>query len=343
MGSGKLSKTAGDNMSDEDFTAGERAFFESRGANTEGLEGGAGDGQGGGAGDGAQPGQAPALGGQDGEAGAGQGADQQRERQDQQAGQQQDQDGAPKHVPVNVFVEERTKRKAVEKQLADLTAKQVRAEERLATINELLAPQQKQQKDQQEEWIDPETDIFGAFKQLMGRYQGLEKQLNEGTQRFEAQTEAQRIEGAYRGDAQRFMAQEPAFADAYRHLVGVRAQELELLGVTDQAERQRIIAQEEMQIAAAAMKGNRSPAATIFELAKTRGFVPQQKQAQNGEAQNKLDDLEKARGATPSLSGVGSSGSSALTLAQIADMPDEEFEAYVGKLKPSERSKLLGG
>jgi hypothetical protein len=277
---------------------------------------------------------------------------------DQQADQQGKQGDKPGYVPVNALHEERERRKALETELSTFRERFARADERQRAINELLGldPEKPaQQQAQPKQPIDPEKDIFGAFRQQQEVIADLQKQLQSTGQRFEQQTAEQRILSEYAADARRFSTETPDFPAAYNHLLSVRDRELQALGVTDATERGSIIAREEKQIASQALTQKRSPAQIIYELAKVRGFAPKSSAqpsaaigassaaTQVSDAVKQLEAAQKGREAFPTLTGAGSTGASGLTVQALADMSEEEFERTTSKLSGDERRRLLGG
>jgi hypothetical protein len=265
--------------------------------------------------------------------------------------------GGEKHlVPVEVLQTERQKRQALEQQLAQVTERFSRADERQKILNELLGdPGGKQAKPQ--ELIDPEKDIFGAFKQLQERYADLQGKTAEVNTRFNQQSEEQQLRQAYHSDATRFMQTAPDFPGAYNHLMQVRDQELSALGIANQQERQAIMLREEQQIAKSALTGGRSAAEVIYNLAKLRGFqAPVTPSADSSaaigaasaasnqsDAAKQLEAVQKGREAALSLSNAGASAAGELTAQALADMNDDDFERAFSKMSESQRRKMMGG
>jgi hypothetical protein len=287
---------------------------------------------------------------------ADQGADQVEQAVGQEAdqtGQQTGQDGKPGYVPVQALHAERERRKAIEQQLSDFRERFARADERQRALNELLDLDPGQKRGQaaaQEEMIDPEKDIFGAFRQALNKITSLEQRLQHTGQRFEAQTAEQQALSAYASDARRFAQATPDFSEAYNHLLNTRAQELEALGVADARQRSQMLAQEEKQIATSALQNGQSPAQILYNLAKLRGYAPKavqqpQQQSHNisDQATKQIEAAKKGREVFPTLTGAGSSGPTGLTVEALADMDEYEFERTISKLSESERRRLMGG
>lgn len=268
-----------------------------------------------------------------------------------QVGQQRDEKG--RFVPLTVLMGEREKRKALEGELSSFREKYARVDERQKALNELLGLDPSTgakvaQGAHAAELIDPERDIFGAFKQLQERYNQLEGKTKQVDQRFAQQTEEQALMSAYQSDARTFAGKTADFGEAYNHLLSTRARELEALGIADPAQRQQIMAQEEKQIAAQSLRSGRSAAETIYNLAKLRGYQGKQAQAAApasvpNDAARQLEAAQKGREAFPTLSGTGSSAPAGLTADALAAMSEDEFARVFSKLSESEQRKLMGG
>lgn len=199
--------------------------------------------------------------------------------------------------------------------------------ERLAILSEATepTPQQKGHQELPSEPIDPERDIFGAFKQAMATITDLKTQL----QQVSSTTEIDRVGNAFRQDAARFQASQPAFLDAFAHLTKTRDTELEIYGVGDAAERARIINEEALGIIKAHVLAGRSPSEALFKLAQTRGFAPKQQPDAAKAAQDQLDRIAKGQEAAMSLRGVGTSGvPTAPTREQVANMGEGDFASF---------------
>jgi hypothetical protein len=307
---------------DEALTSEEQGYFQSGGEKTEGLSGGG------------EPSKTEPA----GEAGA----QTETKGEEGKEGVDATKEAGSKFVPHQAFHEERERRKAVEVEVRELRERYGRTDERLKLLNELLEPEGKKA-GQQEEQIDPEKDIFGAFKQAVAKISALESKLSETGTKFEQQTADQQLISSYQNDARQFQQKEPAFFDSYKHLLSVRDGELKQLGVDDAKERAAIISDEEKKLVATAARRGQSPAQTIFELAKLRGFTPKAKEEPaKSEAEKQLETIQKGVTASQSLSRAGGSPSEGLTAAKLADMSEDEFGEYFSKLSKAEQRRLMG-
>lgn len=250
-------------------------------------------------------------------------------------------------VPHGAMEAERQKRKGVEAELAkerrEATERQTRLDERLRLINDALTPKQ-----QQPAVPNPDEDIFGYAKHLesqINELRGMSAQdRQQAQQREQAENQNRQLMSAYMADAQSFAAETPDFMEAYRHLLASRDQELAAMRYTPM-QRQEYIRNDEMNIAQSALAQGRSPAETIYNLAKLRGFAgkaPAQQEQQ--QEQPKLDApkpdgaqeiarLNANKEAAASLSGSGGApGGGKITLETLDRMDKDEFKAFVAKL-----------
>jgi hypothetical protein len=260
-------------------------------------------------------------------------------------------DGKPRatngrFVPHQALHKERERRKSVETELMTYRERTARADERLAVLNELMTKPEAPPASASEQPIDPEVDPIGALKQLHARNQALEKQLQESTKTVEERESARAMVSAYQNDAARFVQEKPEFRDAYVHLMAGRHRELEAMGMSDAAERNRFIANEERQLVASAFQSRRSPAQMLYSLAVARGFsyAPPAPEPAKPDHAAKIESIAKGqRQAGASLSAAGGTAGEGLTAAALADMSEEEFSAVAAKLGKSKLRQLMGG
>jgi hypothetical protein len=246
------------------------------------------------------------------------------------------------------FHQERERRKALEKELATERDRIARVDERLKIINEAMT-RQAPAEEQVEEMPDPEKDVFGALNYALKKIQTLEGGLGETKKASEQSAQQNELLSTYRSDATRFAQANPDFGNAYQFAMQARDKELEALGYADPAMRMRMIAEEEQWIVTEALKVKQSPSERIYNFAKVKGYKkaePEKKadeeKAANGDA-DKMGKIQKGQAASKSLSGVGGSASGVMTAEALANMNEEEFEAWMEKTPKSLQRALLGG
>jgi|WetSurMetagenome_2_1015567.scaffolds.fasta_scaffold00618_17 hypothetical protein len=283
-------------------------------------------------------------------------------------------------VPHAALHQERMARKELAAQVETLRQDRAREsielaqlKERLAIMNEALAqgttppPGQAEDADptDSDEPIDPEVDIFGAFKQMQKqlvkeraeRDQGV-KRATETAQLSQTQLAEQQLQRAYQDDALHYAQSVPDFGPAYQHLSQARRTELEIMGMMDKAAIQKQLIEEERAIVIHAVRTGRRPADMIYNLAKAKGFrgveappvadpepaaKPAPAAAKNGAAMSAVTAAEKAQRAAATLSGGGGGSSEAVITAEtLANMGEREFESFLDKHGVDKVNKILG-
>jgi len=261
-------------------------------------------------------------------------------------------DNKGKFVRHGAFHQERERRKAVEKELTDLREKFARGDERLRVITEAMQARPAAQQETQAEppkVIDPKEDIFGAYEQLKSELEALKGGVQQETARQRQEREAGEVITDYKADLNRFASSEPAFADAFRHVMQSRAAEYAALGVPE-AQIRQALANDEFQVAVQARQQSVSPAERIFQIAKARGFTP--KAAEPAPAATPAAPAETAAaraervaagqaGPGKSLSAAGGAPAGEVTFEMLAQMNEADFEAFALK-NPRKLAKLMG-
>lgn len=256
-----------------------------------------------------------------------------------------------KFVPHAALHQERSKRKAVETENQTMRERLARAEERLATMNELLAPDKGEQKPEakaksvlEEDDIDPEQDIFAAFKQQQRRNAELLKRVTERETQEKAKESGNSLASAYKSDAQAFMAKTPDFKDAYVHLINGMHRELEAVGVADADARNALIAEKEKEFVQTALGSKKSPAEMLYKVAQSRGYSAKAAEVTVTErASDKLDSIRKGQSAVVSLSKSGGSSGEPLTIESLTAMSESEFSRVTAKLSKEQLRSIMGG
>lgn len=258
-----------------------------------------------------------------------------------------------KLVPHHALHSARAQHKKTKAELEKLRIEMARGNERLAILNEAFNgngsndgnQEPKQVNPLEESDIDPTKDIFGAFDQLRRRNAFQAEQFNSSNQRSETREAMGVLRNRYIGDVATFKQKTPDFMDAYAHLVNGRLAELKMYGYENAAEIKRIIEQEETQIVARALQGGSSPAEFIYNVAKSRGYVPKTAidVVQQNSAAEKVRQIEHGQKAAQTLSNVGGQAAPTLTFETLARMTDEEFDAATSGMTAKQIERMLGG
>lgn len=282
-----------------------------------------------------------------------------------------------KYVPHHALHKERERRKATDAELMTVREKLARGEERLSVLMELVQDGETPAKAYagvkapgaakpvaeadpfSEDPIDPETDVFGALKQSQRQTAALLKRMQDGDRASKAKEANASVGNAYRSDAMAFSRAQTDFGDAYNHLISSMHQELEAMGVADEAARNRQISEREKEFVSGILAAKGSPAEALYKVAKVRGYTPKApaggqpasggatpapKPAADPGAVAKLEAINKAKETVVSLGGSGgSAGGDALTLEALSNMSESEFSATAKRIGKAGMARIMGG
>lgn len=234
------------------------------------------------------------------------------------------------NIPVGALQEERKKRQELEQKWS-------RAEDRLNQLTEHLSKKEQEEQawlnyEPEPEWDDDDLRSQNAY--LKNRIDQLFNGVTGYAQQQEADRASQQFVSSYNNAAGEFAKQNPDFEQAAGHYWQSRRQELEILGLAPNQVND-ILQNDFLGIAYQGMQSGQNPAEKIYELAKMRGYTPQ-------EADDKIERLQKGQHAAKSLSSAGGRTEPSLNLEALAEMDDAEF----GKLleeDPDAFRKVMGG
>ena len=174
---------------------------------------------------------------------------------------------------------------------------------------------------------DPVVDPEG-FERWLGER---DAKANEARQAQQAEFEQQQRYNTALSQETAFKAEKPAYEEAFNHLRNNRAAEIKLTrpGLTDEQIRDAVNG-EVNGIALAAVQNGGNAAATIYQLAQTRGWAePAASPAPDpAPAESKVvDQANKAAAASRAVGAVGGGGTTRLTAAAIANMDIDEINS----------------
>lgn len=175
---------------------------------------------------------------------------------------------------------------------------------------------------------DPAGHLKHQIETLTGKLSELEITGKQSREQDAEVQEQQRFMSRYRASAEEYGIQQTDFMAAYEWLSKDADAELKVRGYSDPLDRQRIMAQEEFALVGNAFKDDANPAERLYELAKRRGY-----KAEAPKDENKIVNLEKAKGAAKTLSGTGGGTDNAITLQHLTDLEGKEFDAQWEKLR----------
>lgn len=268
------------------------------------------------------------------------------------------------------LAERETKLKAWDGERAEtekLRERVARMDERLKLFSEALQPQEQQPaapkpKPNKEEDIFAYSDwLENRVEQLAGALEEVKGQVGQVGQTVQERDDDAALSDAYRSDAVAFARDNQDFGQAYVHLNRVRDAMLESIGYADPKERAQIRQNEEKALVARALQAGKRPAEVIYGVAKSLGYTkaapavdpapaPAAAPASAAPAPapaapsvtEEIERIQRGQVASRSLSSGGGAPAPAMTVEQLANMPEAEFEQYARK-NPLVVKALMGG
>lgn len=266
-------------------------------------------------------------------------------------------DAKGRFVPFEAYGKVKSRNKELEDSLAKERDARAKLEGRTEELNKILGllpkvsnqPEQPKAAEPPKE-IDPEEDVIGALKQLVGW-------RKEVVQRFD-KTEAERAAGeaqrqmvnSYTEDVKATLAELPDLGDAYAHVKNTQAAILRAQGINDEGVIKQLLEKAELDFVQAAQTNKVSAAKGLYAIAKAQGYVPKTQAAApaaapaapaKSEAEQRLEAVKEGMKAAGSLSGA--SGGAPPAQYNLANMSEEEFGDLKTKLSKAEWRKLMGG
>lgn len=242
-------------------------------------------------------------------------------------------------VPVAALQEERTRRQQLEADNRRLAEERARFDERLRVIQEMYAPQQQPQPEP-----DEQVDPIGTITHLRERLARLEQGNQQYSAERQAQVQVEQLAAAAGQDVQAFKNKIPDYMEAFNYWATNRAAELQSFGVPPQ-QLDAVLRQEQLQIAANAFQRGVSPAQTLYQVARARGFKPGNgsiSEGQDNPAAEQVERIATGQQRNQTLSGTGGgSALSAMTAQRLANMSMDEFAEWTAK-NPRRTDQLLG-
>ena len=238
-------------------------------------------------------------------------------------------DERPKFVPHAALHEERLKRQALEKELADLRA----------------GRQQPTEEVPRSELVDPETDPIGALKQIR-EFQ--EQQRQQGIRHQAEQEFTTRVQ-THEAD---FAAATPDYADAITHLREARAAEIIAIAKATgtpltQEQLGAQLRHEALQLADTAFRTGKNPGELFYAVAQAKGYklkaaeapkpATQASEPDTKQATETIERLTRGQRAAKISGGEPPDGGGEVSLESLAKLQGAAFDAAFEKFSKSQR------
>lgn len=226
--------------------------------------------------------------------------------------------------------EERSRRKALEKQIKQESEARAALETKFNTFIQAVQQQQAPQ---------PGTQEYEQYRQqnTEAKLQEFEQWKQQQDQARAQQAQMQQFQQAVTQTTAPFIAQTKDYADAYQHVIETKVEEARLAGVPEENVQQQIQAWE-LQFAALSLKGGLNPAEQLYKYAQRIGYKQKtDEKTAKSDAEKKLESVQKGQEAAKTLNGGGAE----LSLKTLEQMSDEEINALAKD--PKKWSRIAGG
>lgn len=246
------------------------------------------------------------------------------------------------NVPHGALHEERERRKAVERELADIRQQRATLEERTNLILQAIGQQQQaQQTPQQNGQALPEIDkdpvghLVARLAQAEAALADFGRVMQSQGQQQQQQREVSELQMHAGAAEQAFAAEHPDYGAAADYLYKLRQQQLAAIGVDDPTQQRMMIAAEAQQLVRMQRSMGRNPAAAIYEQAKILGYKTPEAGNGNGQmaGDQKLQQVAAGQQQARTLSNMGGSRAAGVSARSVAEMSPGEFKAFLEKAK----------
>lgn len=245
-------------------------------------------------------------------------------------------------VPHGALHEERRMRQEAERRAALL-------EERMNLILQRIPQQEQPKSDQPQTPPIPELDKdpVGNLSGRLDRQDNILRVLAQAIAGQGQQTQQQQETAAMAARAtameREFAARTPDYQQALDHLLNSRVAELAAAGLTDPAEVQMLISREAGDMAKTAMQRGINPAELVYKSAQARGYRPKPPTPPpNNGAAEQIETIARGQQQSRGVHQVAGRAGAPTPATVIADMPQEEFDAWLKKAKPGEITRVFG-
>lgn len=231
----------------------------------------------------------------------------------------------PSTVPHAALHEERTRRKELQQEIQNQRELMARMEERFRSIQDRITETTKPAEDPGPSYDeDPAAFLRHQNDALSKRLETIEGEREQQGKAVEQQRQLEAFRQHFEGVEREFSKEHTDYYDAIAHLRHSWATEMEAFGYPP-AQIDQILQYNATQMANTAITQGRNPAEVFYNNAKVRGYTPK------GESEKKIQQVRSGQQRSKTL-GPSGGGSQQVTLAQLADLSDDEFEkATAGK------------
>lgn len=238
-------------------------------------------------------------------------------------------------IPLAELQKERTRRQEIEKQHKELEERYNRADERLRTLNELIAARQAQENQQHPERdVEPdrEEDPFAWYEWKIRQSDRALESMQQQVQGYGMVTQQTQFANQLQYMENQYASQNPDYAPTLNKLAA-HVDNMFKPAYPDPNVRTQAVQAWTRQVVAAALQRGQNPSEVIYQMAKEAGLTSSEAkevvQEVAAQAPSQIAQLRKAATAQRSLSSVaGNAPARKYTIEDLANMPDDEYERF---------------
>ena len=220
-----------------------------------------------------------------------------------------------KQVPLPALQEARREAKELRERLR---RSEMENQQRFAALQERLNKLQTPEGEQPTFETDPAS-------YLKKEVEGLKQAVTTATQQAQQVQIESFLKNTIQASEDQYRKNHPDYNDAVNHLIASLKNNMELHGVSDQAQIDNMLKEQATRMTVTALRLGKEPAEFVYEIAKNHGFVP--KAVRDNET--KLETIAKGQEATQTLGSGGKRDSGAVTLDSLSKMDDGELDALL--------------
>ncbi len=236
-----------------------------------------------------------------------------------------------KMVPHAALHEERKLRQARDAEVQQLREERARYDERLKILQERWQPTEQQSNDPP----DIDKDARGYVEWIGRQTQAIQQQEAQRQQQTYVQQQVGELRGWASSQEAVFRQEAPDWDAAANFLKQNRIAEFRAMGTPD-TEIQKSLDMDLLMIAQSSRQSGVNPAQRLYEIAKLRGYQPQQ----GNQAVEQAETIQRGQRMATAAPG-GGGGVGAVTADQLLAMSAEEFDAF-SKKNPAQLRRIMG-
>ena len=173
---------------------------------------------------------------------------------------------------------------------------------------------------------NPAENLRAETESIRKKFEPVQAELDQFRQQQEMQKLEGRISAAVTQSERAFVAENPDYYDAIAHFQRVQNANLEVMGMTDPAQRAQTMRRNVFEMSARALHAGQSPAELAFKMATIQGYV-RNADPQVADSAKTIANANKGQVATPSMPRGGKSEpKTTFNLGDLENMDENDVE-----------------